>query len=286
VKAGEVRELLRASDLSPKKSFGQNFLVSESVLSAMAEACIPDDEVGCAEVVELGAGLGALTRALALRARHVTCVERDRDLVPILERTLQEAVSAGKVTVSESDAQSLDVATAFASANGPRVLCGNLPYQITGDLLRLATTHAGSVERVVFMVQEEVADRLLAAPSSGKAYGALTVFARAAFDITRAARVPPGAFFPIPKVSSAIVVLTPVFPRRAHETEMFRSLVKGAFSMRRKTLRNAWRPVVADSGRLDRVAATMGVSLDARGETLDVETFARVAAALEAEGEV
>jgi 16S rRNA (adenine1518-N6/adenine1519-N6)-dimethyltransferase len=131
------------------------------------------------------------------------------------------------------------------------------------------------------MVQEEVADRLLAAPS-GKDYGALTVFARAAFDVVRVARVPPSAFFPIPRVSSAVVVFTPILPRRARETETFRSLVKGAFSMRRKTLRNAWRSVVPDRVQLDRVAAETGVSLDARGETLDVEAFARVAGALEA----
>jgi 16S rRNA (adenine1518-N6/adenine1519-N6)-dimethyltransferase len=281
MKAAETRQILRSSDLHPKKSFGQNFLVSESVLHAMAAACVPDDEVGRAEVVELGAGLGALTRALAVRARHVTAVERDRDLIPLLETALRGPLDLDQVTVSESDAQSLDVSAAFASASGPRVLCGNLPYQITGQLLRLAITHSGNVERVVFMVQEEVADRLLAAPS-GKDYGALTVFARAAFDVARVARVPPSAFFPIPRVSSAVVVFTPILPRRARETETFRSLVKGAFSMRRKTLRNAWRSVVPDRVQLDRVAAETGVSLDARGETLDVEAFARVAGALEA----
>jgi 16S rRNA (adenine1518-N6/adenine1519-N6)-dimethyltransferase len=281
VKIGEVREILRASNLSPKKSFGQNFLVSESALHAMATACVPQEEVGRAEVVELGAGLGALTRALAARAHHVTCIERDRDLIPVLERTLRAELSAGKVSVSESDAQSLDVPSAFSSAKGPRVLCGNLPYQITGELLRLATANAANVERVVFTVQEEVADRLLAAPSR-KEYGALTVFARAVFDVARPARIPPGAFFPIPRVSSAIVVLTPIVPPRARETEIFRSLVKGAFSLRRKTLRNAWRAVVPDGAELDRIASASGVSLDARGETLDVETFARVASLLEA----
>jgi 16S rRNA (adenine1518-N6/adenine1519-N6)-dimethyltransferase len=281
MKAAETRQILRSWDLHPKKSFGQNFLVSESVLHAMAAACVPNDEVGRAEVVELGAGLGALTRALAVRARHVTAVERDRDLIPLLETALRGPLDLDQVTVSESDAQSLDVPAAFASASGPRVLCGNLPYQITGQLLRLAITHSGNVERVVFMVQEEVADRLLAAPS-GKDYGALTVFARAAFDVARVVRVPPSAFFPIPRVSSAVVVFTPILPRRARETETFRSLVKGAFSMRRKTLRNAWRSVVPDRVQLDRVAAETGVSLDARGETLDVEAFARVAGALEA----
>ncbi len=279
VKAQGSRELLRSSGLSAKKSFGQNFLVSDGVLRTMATACVPDAEVGRARVVELGAGLGALTEALVLRARHVTAVERDRDLVPVLERTQKSAIDEGKLTVSESDAQRFDVAAAFASFDPPRVLCGNLPYSITGKLLRLANVHAEHVERVVFMVQKEVADRLLASPGEAE-YGALTVFTRAAFDVELRARVPPGAFHPAPRVSSAIVVFTPLRPPRARETDAFRALVKGAFAMRRKTLRNAWKSVFQDVAQLERLSAEAGISLDARGETLDVEAFARLSAYL------
>jgi 16S rRNA (adenine1518-N6/adenine1519-N6)-dimethyltransferase len=281
VNATEVQRLLQAAGLSPKKAFGQNFLVDDSALVALSRTCVPDDEIQRARVVELGAGLGALTVRLVERARHVTAVERDRDLVPILGRVLSRAVGDGRLTISESDAQQIDLAAAFGVGVGPRVLCGNLPYQITGQLLRLATANADDVERVVFMVQEEVADRLLALPST-KAYGALTVFVRAAFDAERCLRVPRGAFFPIPGVSSAVVALNPTRPRRARETEMFRALVRGAFAMRRKTLRNAWRPVCADRGKLAEIATLAGVSLDVRGETLDVDAFSRVASLLEA----
>jgi len=280
VNAAQVRELLRTAGLSPKKAFGQNFLVSASALEAMAAASVPDDEVGRARVVELGAGLGALTVLLLVRARRVTAVERDRDLIPILERTFEGALGDGSLLLSESDAKAFDVGEAFATGEGPRVLCGNLPYQITGQLLRLAIEHAARVDRVVFMVQEEVADRLLASPST-KAYGALTVFTRAAFDVERRARVAAGSFFPAPRVASAVVVMTPVRPPRARETEVFRSLVKGAFGMRRKTLRNAWRSVTQDREELERAATEAGVSLDVRGETLDVEAFARIASRLE-----
>jgi len=282
VKVGAVRDLLRASGLSPKKSFGQNFLVSEGVLETMATACVPEAEVGRARVIELGAGLGALTEALVLRAGHVTAVERDRDLVPVLGRSLKSAIDDGVLTISESDAQRFDVAAAFgapSSSAGPRVLCGNLPYAITGKLLRLANVHAEHLDRVVFMVQKEVADRLLARPG-GKEYGALTVFTRAAFDVELRARVPPGAFHPAPRVSSAIVVLVPLRPPRARETEAFRALVKAAFAMRRKTLRNAWRSLAPDGVDLERLAAEAGISLDARGETLDVEAYARLAGKL------
>jgi 16S rRNA (adenine1518-N6/adenine1519-N6)-dimethyltransferase len=281
VKLSELRERLRASGLSPKKSFGQNFLVSDGVLRTMAGACVPDFELGRAEVVELGAGLGALTGALVVRAAHVTAVERDRDIVPLLRHVLDGAIDEGKLELSESDAQRFDVEAAFGEACGPRVLCGNLPYSITGKLLRLAIEHAGSLDRVVFMVQEEVAARLLAKPGD-KDYGALTVFTRAAFDVALVARVPAGAFHPAPRVSSAIVVLVPVRPPRARETETFRALTKAAFAMRRKTLRNAWRSVVADAARLERLATEVGISLDARGETLDVEAFAKLASAIDA----
>jgi 16S rRNA (adenine1518-N6/adenine1519-N6)-dimethyltransferase len=277
----ELRELLRANGLSPKKAFGQNFLVSESVLHTMARTCVPDAEVGRAFVVELGAGLGALTRALLARAARVTAVERDRDLVPVLERTLEGATEEGRLTLSESDAQRFDVRGALEGASGPRVLCGNLPYSITGKLLRVANAHAAGLDRVVFMVQREVADRLAAEPS-GESYGALTVFTRAAFTVRLRAEVAAGAFHPPPRVSSAIVELTPRGASSIPETEAFRALVKAAFATRRKTLRNAWRSVVPDASTLQRLAEAAGVSLDARGETLDEEAFARVGRALEA----
>jgi 16S rRNA (adenine1518-N6/adenine1519-N6)-dimethyltransferase len=279
----QIRALLRASGLSPKKSFGQNFLTSESVVRAIAAVCVPHAERKDARVVELGAGLGALTAALMERAGHVTAVERDRDLIPVLARIMQDEIAGGRLTIAEADAQSFDVKTALngeTGGDGPRVLCGNLPYQITGQLLRLAIANAEHLDRAVFMVQAEVADRLVASPGT-KEYGALTVFVRASFDVELRMRVSPGSFYPSPGVSSAVVVLVPTRPPRAIETDHFRALVKGAFSMRRKTLRNAWRACVPEAGLLERLAREANVSLDARGETLDVDAFARLARLLD-----
>jgi 16S rRNA (adenine1518-N6/adenine1519-N6)-dimethyltransferase len=276
----DARAVLRGAGLSPKKSFGQNFLVNPRVVGAIAEACVPEAEVGRARVLELGAGLGALTHDLLARAAHVTAVERDRDLVPLLSETLAAESAAGKLTVLEADAQGVDIAGVLGVPGAPRVLCGNLPYQITGSLLQLAIGAAAHVDRVVFMVQDEVAERLVARPST-KEYGALTVFVRAAFDVTRVMKVSPGSFHPSPDVTSSVVRMMPVRPARALETDSFRALVKGAFGMRRKTLRNAWGGV-APSAVVAQAAADAGVSLDARGETLAVEDYARVAAALDA----
>jgi 16S rRNA (adenine1518-N6/adenine1519-N6)-dimethyltransferase len=130
------------------------------------------------------------------------------------------------------------------------------------------------------MVQDEVARRLAAEPGS-KDWGALTVFVRAAFDVRRLLRAPPGAFHPPPKVTSAVVELVPLRPPRAEETPPFRALVRRAFEARRKTLRNAWAGLAPHPGGLERAAALAGVRLEARGETLDVESFARMASALE-----
>jgi len=275
----DARAVLRRTGLAPKRSFGQNFLVSPHTVEAIAAACIPDREVGRARVLELGAGTGVLTRALAMRARSVVAVERDRDLVPVLDEELAD-LPEGRVRIVEGDAQTVLPRELLGDADpdSPRVLCGNLPYQITGRLLERAVAHADDVERVVFMVQLEVADRLAADPGN-KTYGALTVFTRAAFRTRKLFAVPPGSFHPPPDVTSAVILLEPERPRRAEETELFRALVKGAFGMRRKTLRNAWRGV-ADVDVIAKAAASAGISLDARGETLDVDQFAAMARAM------
>ncbi len=277
MKASAHLALLRDAGLSAKKSFGQNFLVADDVIGRIAAACVPEADVGRARVVELGAGTGALTAALVARAAHVTAVERDRELVPLLSLALPDALASGAVSIIEADAQTIDVARAYDGEPGLRVLAGNLPYQITGQLLRLAIAHADVVDRVVFMVQAEVADRLVASPST-KAYGALSVFVQAAFEVTRLFDVPAGAFVPPPSIESSVVLLRPRRPPLARETDTFRALVKAAFGARRKTLRNAWRAL----GDVAAAAAASDVSLDARGETLDVLAFARVAAALDA----
>lgn len=273
------RALLAEAGLSPKKSFGQNFLVDAHVTMAIARACVPDDEVGRARVVEIGAGTGALTALLLARAEHVIAVERDRDLVPLLETSFAAQIAERKLEVLEADAARADYASLLAGGR-PRVLAGNLPYQITGKLIELSCSHAASLDRAIFMVQREVADRLTAEPD-GEDYGALTVFVRAAFDVSRVMQVSRGSFFPQPNVDSAVVRLSPRVGR-VEETEAFRALVKAAFSQRRKTLRNAWGKL-ASREVLERVSRAAGVTLDARGETMSADAFGRAAAALEGE---
>jgi 16S rRNA (adenine1518-N6/adenine1519-N6)-dimethyltransferase len=273
----DPRAVLREAGLRPKKSLGQNFLVAEPIARAIASACVRDEEVGRARVVEIGAGTGVLTRLLAERARVLVAIERDRGLVALLDGEI-----GARARVLEADARTVDIAALLGAADpaSPRVLCGNLPYAITGPLLRSAVHHASGLERVVFMVQDEVARRLLAVPGT-KQWGALTIFVTAAFEVRRLLRAPPGAFHPRPEVTSAVVELNPLRPPRAIETEHFRTLVRRAFEARRKTLRNAWSGLTQDPAALERAAACAQISLEARGETLEVESFARMAAALD-----
>ncbi len=268
----DPRAILRAAGLAPKKSFGQNFLVAEGVARKIAEAAVPESEVGHAVVVEIGAGTGALTAELAKRAARVIAIERDRDLVPLLRDALRDAPN---VEVLEADAKAIDYA---ALSEEPIVLTGNLPYQLTGALLERVTELAPRLRRVVFMVQLEVQERLVAKPGT-KEYGALTVFVSAAFDVVRVMRVSPGSFFPQPDVTSAVVALTPR-AERIEETPRFRALVHGAFEKRRKTLRNAWRGIASDED-IARAASAASISLDARGETLDAAAFDAMARALD-----
>ena len=280
----DARTLLRQHGLLPKRSFGQNFLVSPHVIAQIARLCVEDEEAATrrAFVVELGAGTGALTEQLVARAGQVVAVERDRELVPVLAGAFAEPVANGRLIIREDDAATVDLAELSRTApagSAPRVLCGNLPYQITGRLLERAVHASLHFDRAVFMVQAEVADRIVAAPDS-KTYGALSVFVQAAFTAKRVLTVSRGSFHPAPDVTSALVRLIPHRPPLATETDAFRSVVKRAFEARRKTLRNAWREL----GPTEVIAAAAeqaGISLDARGETLGVEAFARMASALE-----
>jgi 16S rRNA (adenine1518-N6/adenine1519-N6)-dimethyltransferase len=232
-------------------------------------------------VLELGAGLGALTRPLlAGGVAWLRAVERDRDLVPVLAQELESAVAAGRLSILEADAKAIDFAAELAARPRPHVVAGNLPYQITGPLLEKAVHAAPSIERAVFLVQLEVADRMAAAPGSD-AYGALSVFAQRAFRVARAFVVRRGAFYPQPNVDSAVVTLEP--RGSPPESEAFRTLVRRAFEQRRKQLKNAWSGSFEARGlNLATAAQRAGIDLSARGESLSVADFTRMAEELEA----
>ena len=255
-------ELLRRHGLRPKKEWGQNFLGDARILGALAEltGARPGETV-----VELGAGLGHFTRALAATGARVIAVERDRDLIPILRAELPE------VEIAEADAKSFDLT---AAARGVRiVVCGNLPYHLSSPILFHLLDHRASLWRAVLLLQREVAERV-AAPPGGRDYGVLSVLVQLVADARIGLQVDRRAFTPPPDVESSALVLDFLSGSRAEvrDERRFRALVKAAFMHRRKTLWNAVRGMPGAREALERA----GIDPKRRGETLSVAEFAAV----------
>ena len=268
----DPRRVLARHGLTPRRSFSQNFLISESAVTRIAAAVAPAPGE---RVLELGPGLGTLTGALLRAGADVVAIERDRAMIAVLAAELPTA----RLRVIEGDAAEVDYAAMAAELGTPRLaVAGNLPYAITGGILRNLTDARAHVSRAVVMVQREVRDRMLAEPGTSD-YGALTVFIQAAFAVTPVVNVPPGAFFPAPKVSSAVVRLVPHAVPRAEETPALRTLVRAIFDARRKTLRNALGRVFGQE-RADAALTALALDPQLRGETLSVEQMAALAAAL------
>ncbi|MGB8331208.1 MAG: 16S rRNA (adenine(1518)-N(6)/adenine(1519)-N(6))-dimethyltransferase RsmA [Polyangiales bacterium] len=264
----DARDLLRKYDLLPKRSFSQNFLIQPGAIAQIADAA---SALG-RHLVELGPGLGALTYALLARGCHVLAVELDRDMVQVLR---EELGGHERLEIRQGDAADFDLRAYSRACRSKLVVTGNLPYQATGAILRRVVASRPALHGAVLMVQREVRDRLVAEPGT-KEYGALTVFMRAGFEVQTVARLRPGSFYPPPKVESSVVRLTPREVPLAEETEQFQEVVRAAFQLRRKTLRNALR-AAGDADRADRALNQALIDPKRRGETLSIEEFARLA---------
>lgn len=262
-------ELLKRLGLSPKHSWGQNFLGDDGILEAIAdEVAVGPGDV----VVELGAGLGHFTRHLKNTGARVLAVERDRELVPVLEKQGFEVLAANAAELE------------FAQAAGvPQVVvAGNLPYHLSSMILFALLEQRPSVKRGVFLLQKEVVTRL-AAPPGGREYGLLSVLLGLWFDVRECFDVPRGAFHPPPNVDSAVVRLDRRTTPRAEGVDdaWFRTVVKAAFAHRRKTLKNSLSTERAfEHTDVAQALATAGVDGIRRAETLSVEEFAAITRAL------
>lgn len=276
-----VAEVLRSHGLRPNRRLGQHFLVDRRALASIVSAAelAPGDGV-----LEIGAGLGTLTLALAARAGRVVSVEIARELAPALAETLRDA---GNVRLVLGDALRLDLGRLLAEEGSvPRwKAVANLPYYVTAPLL--ARLLALPLELMVLTVQKEVAERLAASPG-GKEYGALTLFVRYRAEAEVVLTVPPRAFFPPPQVESAVVRLCrrPAPPVASPPEALF-AVVRAAFAHRRKTLANALAGALdppADRARVEEALAAAGIPAARRPETLSLEEYASVADALVAGG--
>jgi 16S rRNA (adenine1518-N6/adenine1519-N6)-dimethyltransferase len=273
---GTVRSLLRAYGVQVKKRYGQNFLIDANILNRIVEAAElgPDDTV-----LEIGPGVGVLTEAMARRAGRVVAVEIDDQLVPLLRDVL---AGCDNVQIVAGDALRIDLEQLVQGASRVKVVA-NLPYYVTSPLIMRCLEAPLPLERMVVMVQAEVADRLGAAPGT-KEYGALTVAVQYRADVRRLLKVPRTVFFPRPNVDSAVVVLTMrPYPVQARDERLFEEVVRASFAQRRKTLRNALASVAGAHGvDVEIMLRRAGVDPGLRGESLTIEQFVALAEALAA----
>ena len=267
----EVSDLLSRNGIRPSRALGQNFVVDPNTVRRIARlaAVGPGDRV-----VEIGAGLGSLTLALAETGAEVVAVELDRYLAPVL-RTVVEPRG---VRVVEGDALRLDWADVLGTGH-TYTLVANLPYNVATPLVLTLLERAPMISRMLVMVQREAGERL-AASVGDPAYGAVSVKVAYRATASVVGRVPATVFVPQPNVESVLVALERrTFPAVAVDEERFFALVEAGFAHRRKMLRRALAGVVDDA-----VFVAAGVRPEARAEELDVATWGRLTACAAATG--
>ncbi len=258
-----------------RKRFGQNFLHDPNVIARILRAIKP---LAGEALVEIGPGLGALTRPLLEASANLEVVEIDRDVIPHLQA---QCAGVGELHVHNVDVLKFDFTALSQRLGAPLRLVGNLPYNISTPLLFHALDHASYVRDMHLMVQKEVAERMAAAPNSD-AYGRLSVMVQWRCQVELLFLVGPGAFKPAPKVDSAVVRLTPhtTAPVQVDDGKLFADLVNRAFSQRRKTLRNALKIYLT----AEQISA-VGIDPGLRPEVLSLAQFAALANAAARAGE-
>ena len=270
----EVRTALREAAFRPKKSLGQNFLIHEHVIDSVLRLL---DLTASDQVVEIGPGLGFLTRRLLERAAKVWAIEID----PVLVEHLRRAEFAADPKLELTHGDILTVALPEPWSKKKLKLAGNLPYSISTPVLFRIFEWREHFSTLVLMLQKEVADRMASGPGT-KVYGSLSVWCQIHGRISEKVSVSPEAFFPRPKVRSTILKFElydqPLV--RAEETAALRGLVRAAFGQRRKTLGNAlsaW--LKGGRGEIERLLHAVDVDPQRRGETLRIDEFIKLARA-------
>jgi len=273
------RTLLTAWNIQAKKQLGQNFLRDANVARRIVEhAQLTDDDV----VLEIGAGLGAITLPAAKAAHRLIAVDKDRQLIGLLRAELL-AAGIDNVEIREADILRLEINTLAGQVDRPWVVMGNLPYNISSQVI-VKLIHARQyVDRAVLMLQKEMAQRICAGPGS-KTYGRLSVMLQYCATARELMQVKAAQFFPAPKVDSTVIGIRfsapPPFPA-IDEALLFR-VIKAAFGKRRKTLRNALSQsdLQLDPATCETLLTQAGIDPTRRAETLSVAEFVRLSNAV------
>ncbi len=264
----KTQELVKKYNFKFSKSLGQNFLVDDSVL---------DDIVNGAEVnnddfiIEIGPGVGTLTAQLLMKAKKVTSIELDSDLIPILEQELGENENFDLI---HKDALKVDFNELIGDEKSVK-LVANLPYYVTTPIIVKLLKGGYNFKSLTIMIQKEVAERINAEPNC-KEYGALSVLVQYYCDTNIIRKVSPTCFIPRPKVESIVIRLDRLDKPRVKTKDMgiMFELVRAGFNMRRKTLWNAAKTLKVDKEKLEEAFEKSGIDPKRRAETLTLEEFA------------
>ncbi|MFZ9495645.1 MAG: 16S rRNA (adenine(1518)-N(6)/adenine(1519)-N(6))-dimethyltransferase RsmA [Candidatus Methylopumilus sp.] len=244
-----------------KKKFGQNFLKDTSIINAIIQSInpVPDDLL-----IEIGPGLGALTKPLLEKTNHLLAIEVDRDIVAWMENEY----SKKNITVFNEDILNFN----FDQFDQKVRIVGNLPYNISTPILFKCIDNITNIKDLHFMLQKEVVDRMIAVPSSSE-YGRLSVMLQYYFVMEHLVHVPKESFDPEPKVESSFVRLIPYkhYPFVANNIEQFGRIVKEAFSQRRKTIRNTLKSFISEND-----FQKIGINPQLRAENLSVSDFVKI----------
>ena len=250
-----------------KKRFGQNFLTDQDVITSLVEAVAPQaDDL----MLEIGPGLGALTKPLLQKLKNLHVVEVDRDIITWMNAEYAKpAYAKSSLVIHQADALKFD----FSSLGKGLRVTGNLPYNISTPILFHLLANITHITDMHFMLQKEVVERMVAAPSTA-AYGRLSVMLQYHLHMDYLITVPPDAFEPAPKVESAFVRCLPhrTLPFVAKDEALFAQVVLAAFSQRRKTLRNTLKGLLTDDG-----FKALHIDAQLRAENLSVADFVAIA---------
>lgn len=250
-----------------KKRFGQNFLTDQGVINSLVEAIAPQ---AADLMVEIGPGLGALTKPLLQKLKQLHVVEVDRDIIAWMQTEYAKpAYAQSHISIHNADALKFD----FRSLGQGLRVTGNLPYNISTPILFHLLANVSHITDMHFMLQKEVVERMVAQAST-PAYGRLSVMLQYHLQMDYLITVPPGAFEPAPKVESAFVRCVPhaTLPFIAKDEAVFAKVVLAAFSQRRKTLRNTLKGLLADEG-----FSALNIDSQQRAENLSVADFVAIA---------
>ncbi|MEO5989637.1 MAG: 16S rRNA (adenine(1518)-N(6)/adenine(1519)-N(6))-dimethyltransferase RsmA [Candidatus Eisenbacteria bacterium] len=270
-----VKDVLASRGLSPRKRFGQNFLIRDELCERIVEhGHLREDDI----VVEIGPGAGGLTPRIARRVKHLIAVEKDMGLVEYL---LEEFAETPRVTIVQGDFLEFDLAACAREHGVERlVVMGNIPYNITTPILEHLFANKHVVRTAILLVQKEYAERLAAAADT-PAYGSLTLFARYHALLEPLMNIRSSGFWPKPDVDSMLVrfFMREKPPVEAPEDLLFR-IIRAGFQQRRKQLTNTLENALGiPRERVEKLGRHAGIALTRRGETLTLEEFARLARA-------